>query len=76
MPFWSKESRARKIIDSVPAYRNFEPVELSLDEFVGRWLPGLERDGLFIGLNWHGDKAVGYNLTPQEVRVRLGLIES
>jgi hypothetical protein len=71
MPFWSKESRARKIIDGVIAYRDFEPFELPLDEFLGRWLPGLERDGLFVGLNWYGKRAIGYNFAPEDVRARL-----
>jgi Protein of unknown function (DUF2750) len=72
LPFWSKESRAKTIIKGVAAYRNFEPVELPLAEFMDKWLPDLERDGLFVGLNWYGKRAIGYNFTPQEVRARLG----
>lgn len=71
MPFWSKESRARKVIDGVPAYREFEPFELNLGEFVANWLPGLDGDGLFVGLNWYGDRATGYNFPPAQVRERL-----
>ena len=71
MPFWSTENRARRIIESVDGYRGFEPVRLELDAFVGRWLVGLERDGLKVGLNWSGARATGYDMQPAEVRARL-----
>jgi hypothetical protein len=31
------------------------------------WLPGLERDGLLVGLNWAGDRAQGYDVAPADV---------
>jgi len=71
MPFWSRLSRAEKIVASVPAYTQMKPVEIALDEFINRWLPGLERDGLLVGLNWSGARATGYDLTPSEVLARL-----
>lgn len=67
MPFWSLQSRAEKIIASVPAYTDFEPVEISLQEFKEKWLPGLEKDQLLVGINWSGDTAHGYDETPEEV---------
>jgi len=71
MPFWSLESRAQKVIGSVDAYRNFNPHQLTIQEFTDRWLPGLEKDGLAVGVNWAGERATGYDLKPQEVRARL-----
>jgi hypothetical protein len=71
MPFWSSENRARRIIEGVDAYRGFEPVRLELEAFLERWLPGLERDGLVVGLNWSGDRAAGYDMPPKDVRARL-----
>jgi hypothetical protein len=71
MPFWSAESRARRIIDGVEAYRGFQPVRLQLGEFISRWLPGLERDNLLVGLNWSGERATGYDLQPKAVKARL-----
>lgn len=71
MPFWSSEAGALAVIDAVAAYRNFEPVPIGLSEFVERWLPGLERDGLRCGLNWAGKRATGYDLTPTAVLARL-----
>ncbi len=67
-PFWSTLSRAQRTIATVPAYRGFVPVEISWAEFVERWLPELERDGMKVGLNWSGPKAVGYDRDPSGVR--------
>ena len=70
-PFWSSLSRVKKIISTVPAYAGFEPFELSWPEFRDKWLPGLERDGLLIGVNWSGPRAAGYDVTSQEVLARI-----
>ena len=75
MPFWSLESRAQKVIASVDAYRSFTPHKLTMQEFTDRWLPGLEKDGLAVGVNWSGDRATGYDLKPEEVRARLSSTE-
>ena len=70
-PFWSSEARVRRVIANVPAYSAFVPDELALAAWRGRWLPGLERDGLLVGLNWTGPRATGYDFTPAEVLARL-----
>ncbi|MFD4960405.1 DUF2750 domain-containing protein [Microbacterium sp. NPDC058389] len=67
MPFWSRESRARKIIENVSAYQHFIPVRLTLAEFRDKWIPDLSQDGLQIGANWSGLGATGYDFTPAEV---------
>lgn len=71
MPFWSGLSRVERIIATAPAYAQFRPHELTREGFVERWLPGLERDGLLVGLNWAGANASGYDFTPTEVLNRL-----
>jgi hypothetical protein len=68
MPFWSTRARVEKVIASVPDYAGFRPRELSLDEFATRWLDGLERDGLLVGINWSGSPATGYDVEPRDVR--------
>jgi hypothetical protein len=70
-PFWSKEKRAKRIIETVPAYSGFVTHRLSLSDFKAAWLPGLSRDGLLVGLNWSGKRAVGYDFEPTEVCERL-----
>ncbi|MBT2568096.1 DUF2750 domain-containing protein [Arthrobacter sp. ISL-85] len=71
MPFWSLRSRAEKVIANVPAYADFEPVEIPLEIWRMRWIDGLERDGILIGLNWTAARATGYDFRPAEVRNRL-----
>lgn len=66
-PFWSSLSRVQKIIGSVPAYSGFEPVELEWSVFESRWVPGLSKDGLLVGVNWSGPKATGYDVEPEQV---------
>ena len=49
MPFWSTWSRARRVVAQAPAYREFEIVSIPVTEWIDRWLPSLERDGLLVG---------------------------
>lgn len=67
MPFWSLRSRAVAIVAQVPAYADFEVVGLPLDEWRSRWLPGLQRDGICVGLNWSGESATGFDLSAEDV---------
>ncbi|WP_110239873.1 DUF2750 domain-containing protein [Nocardioides gilvus] len=67
MPFWSLRSRAEGIIATVPAYASCEVVGLPLGEWRARWLPGLRRDGIRVGLNWSGDRATGFDLPAEDV---------
>lgn len=73
MPFWSKRSRAEKVVASVAAYSGMTVVEIPLADFLERWLPGLAEDGQLIGINWSGPHATGYDLTPGEVADRIGV---
>jgi hypothetical protein len=75
MPFWSKASRAQKVIDNVPAYADFGVISVPLQEFRERWLPGMLRDGLRVGLNWSGAFATGYDLPPEDVERNLAARE-
>ena len=70
-PFWSKRSRAQRIIDTVPDYGPFEIVEMGEDRWLDEWLPGLERDGLLVGINWSGSGATGYDLSVTDLRRNL-----
>jgi hypothetical protein len=61
-PFWSSITRVQKIIINVSAYTNFEPYEITWECFRDKWLPGLKKDGILIGINWSGNKAKGYDI--------------
>jgi hypothetical protein len=66
-PFWSSRSRVERIIKSVPAYSGFEHCEVSWEGFCSRWVPDFVRDGLLVGVNWSGKRAVGYDIEPENL---------
>lgn len=66
-PFWSSRSRAEAAIRNVPAYAGFQPHELFWDDFSTKWVPGLVRDGILVGVNWSGASALGYDVEPEAV---------
>ena len=67
-PFWSSLSRVKTIIESVPAYADFEPHEIDWTAFSSQWVPTLARDGILLGVNWFGKGATGYDIEPERVR--------
>ena len=67
LPFWSKATRAERILAQVSAYREFTIVPIPVQDFLGGWLSSLERDGLLVGVNWAGSRASGFDLTPSQV---------
>ncbi|MGC2775326.1 MAG: DUF2750 domain-containing protein [Bradyrhizobium sp.] len=72
-PFWSSLRRAQKSIATVPAFSQFETVEIALAAFLDRWLPGLEKDRILVGLNWTGERATGYDVDTEAVRAELNV---
>jgi hypothetical protein len=73
MPFWSSRERAERVLASVPAYAGFATFEVPWEDFARRWIPGLARDGLLVGVNWSGERATGYDLEPGDL---LRIVES
>jgi hypothetical protein len=63
MPFWSSQSRALNLISTAEQYAGFVPVAIDWEIFCNRWVPGLERDGLLVGVNWAGSCATGYDIS-------------
>jgi hypothetical protein len=55
------------MISSVPAYAGFEPDEIAWDKFLSAWVPGLTRDGILVGVNWSGERALGYGVEAEQV---------
>jgi hypothetical protein len=70
-PFWSSLERAKHILNSVPAYQSFEIVELDWPVFVERWIPGLTKDKILVGVNWSGESARGYDIEPKEIKINV-----
>jgi hypothetical protein len=70
-PFWSSRSRAERIVATVAAYSEFAVVEISWVEFSERWIRGLRKDGILVGVNWSGTEATGYDVEPEQVLVNV-----
>lgn len=63
--FFSDAAYARRALDqSFPEY-NVEPIPVF--DFLYRWLPGMSKDGAFVGPNWTGD-LVGLEVDPFALR--------
>jgi hypothetical protein len=41
------------------------------DDFRDRWIPDFIKDGMKIGVNWSGPRAVGYDVDPADVKARV-----
>ncbi|MTH55358.1 DUF2750 domain-containing protein [Bacillus mangrovi] len=71
MPFWSTKTKAEKIINIVPAYRNYQVQEITLDDFLYDWINELEKNNHLIGTNWCGKALEGHEMLPREAFERV-----
>src|SRR5688572_15034426 len=53
--FWSDRAYASRVKQS--AFAEYEPAEITLFDFLFRWLSGMEQDGVLAGTNFNGDLA-------------------
>jgi hypothetical protein len=67
MPFWSLRSRADRITGTVTAYQGLGLRKFTLSEFRDGWLPWLSEEGILVGINWSGERAVGYDVSAEVV---------
>jgi hypothetical protein len=58
-PFWSTRTLAEWFMQTVPAYRGLEVVEVTWEEFRERWIPGFATAGVSIGADWTGPALTG-----------------
>jgi hypothetical protein len=66
--FWSDRAyAARHVKDD---WSEYEPEAIPLASFLTRWLPGMQKDGAFVGPNWDAHLC-GLEVQPQEVARRL-----
>jgi hypothetical protein len=70
-PFWSSHAEASAVVRGVAAYAHFEIVEIASQAFCERWLPGLARDGIGVGLNWSGPRATGFDVSAHDVSANI-----
>ena len=53
MPFWSQPEFAQ--IHCKDEWRDYQPVAVSLEEFLEDWLPGMHNDVYLVGINWNAE---------------------
>jgi hypothetical protein len=67
MSFWSSEKLVLSFLAENKEYSGFKPDSISLADFQKKWLPGLSKDGLLLGINWSGKNASGYDVKVSEL---------
>ena len=67
MPFWSKGSRAKLVVDQVPAYHGLAIVSFELAPWLTELLPWLAQQDILVGVNWSGERATGYDVSAHDV---------
>ncbi len=50
IPFWSDKSYVENFITS--EWTNYKISKIPLEEFFNDWLPGMDEDGILVGINW------------------------
>ena len=68
MPFWSKGSRAKLVVDQVAAYHGLTIVSCALEPWLTDLLPWLAEQSVLVGINWSGERALGYDVPAKDVR--------
>lgn len=66
--FWSDRAYAERVRKS--AFPEYAPVELSLFDFLFRWLPGMSNDGVLAGANWTGH-LIGVESEPERLHEQI-----
>ena len=63
--FWSERAHAKRARKTV--FKDYEVAEISLFEFVFKWLSGMAEDEVLAGVNWAGD-LTGLELDPEQLQ--------
>ena len=66
--FWSDRAYAKRALEA--SFPGSEVVLITLFDFLFRWLPGMEKDGVLAGTNWTKDMA-GLELRPVELQTQI-----
>jgi hypothetical protein len=67
MAFWSSPLRCEKVIRDVKAYKGYQLLEISLENFINHWIPNLKKDALIIGTNLSGKGLIGHDWNLEEL---------
>jgi len=66
--FWSTSEQAET--HCVEDWKDYQPVEITLDDFINVWLQGLDKEDHMIGMNW--EKGLfGLEVEPLDIAKKL-----
>ncbi|WP_144391615.1 DUF2750 domain-containing protein [Pleionea sediminis] len=71
MPFFSAQDFAQAVCHG--EWANYQPRAIELDDFIDNWLPGMQKDGLLVGVNWTEDLE---GLEQEPLELSLDLLET
>ena len=71
VPFWSSRSRIETVQKRSPKYLAWKIEELPLAGFLEKTLALLQEENVRVGVNWAGDRLVGYDVPVAELRKTL-----
>ncbi|MEE8169868.1 MAG: DUF2750 domain-containing protein, partial [Phycisphaerae bacterium] len=69
MPFWPDRDAAQACVKN--DWAALVPGAIPLDRFLDKWLPGMSRDTILVGVHWN-EKLVGLEIEPLDLRKDLG----
>lgn len=68
MPFWSDKAEAQRA--ATGDWVRYAPAVVTLDDFLGTWLPSMDEDGILVGPDWN-EELEGDEIEPEELFRRL-----
>jgi hypothetical protein len=71
LPFWSSESRVKKVIKLLEDFDGGLPASIELDEFEADWVQDLVDSNIRIGPNWAGEELSGTTFEANELVRRI-----
>ncbi|GAA3934930.1 DUF2750 domain-containing protein [Chitinophaga oryziterrae] len=66
MPFWPEENFAERCISE--EWRGFRPQAISLQDFLDKWLPGMEKDNRLVAVFYFPELKENIIIPPQELK--------
>jgi hypothetical protein len=66
--FWSEIAYAKRVQNN--GFEDYNISEITLFDFLYRWLPGMSGDNVLVGVNWNQD-LVGRETDPYDLRTQL-----
>lgn len=74
MPMWTDKTQAKAYC--LDEWSEYQPVSISVDDYLEFWVSDLNYDGVMVGLNWQPEEEEGIEIDPIDVAKALADYES